>query len=203
MYSWSIYLSEIINTFYIYNSALWIKSKTELGHSISIIAILFATIGWVITVRSNRHLSKIQHTVNILLEHSFSNEARGHAITLYTYVTGDAPLTKENVDSLFENRKHQTGKALYDPNSNEIPSEKATYNSIRAMLNYFEFLAIGMKMGDVDTKMIKDFFHVIICEYCEKTKMFIKKCNDTESLEYENLIELYRAWKPSDTFPAN
>ena len=71
------------------------------------------------------------------------------------------------------------------------------------VLNYYEFLAIGIKQGDLDARVIEDYYHGMLCRTCDKARMFIKldRIDSKDDRLYENLIDLYKAWKPSRSFP--
>jgi len=175
--------------------------KFEPRHYIWTFGILFATLGWIITVKNNIRLSRRQHTMNVLVQHSFSNESRKHISVLLAVFPGSKNLlTKKDVQSLFD-ASEEDGMGNYYIGSKDTPTLKAVYTSVLEQLNYYEFLAVGIKSGDLDVIVMKDFYRGILCNYCDKTYRFIKQWNEENPKVFENLIELYKAWKPSKTFP--
>jgi Domain of unknown function (DUF4760) len=65
------------------------------------------------------------------------------------------------------------------PEETEITYAKATVNkvtfeSIRFMLNYYEFIAVGIKHGDLDEKLMKDCICSQMCKFCRRCDDFIR-----------------------------
>ena len=164
----------------------------ELGVTLSsnvFFTILVAAVGWFLTVTSARRLSRRQHTINVLQEQSFNKASHELASKVIERFPTGVCITKEDANTLTEaayNRHH----AWYD-----------TYNSLMYLLNYYEFIAVGIRNRDLDVLVMHNYCHSMLCKICEKTCEYILRKQQDNPHLYENLVNLYKAWKPADCFP--
>lgn len=173
-----------------------------------LIGIMLATFGWIATGIVSQQISRKRHTVDILLNQTFSNEYRKLAHTILARYPNKELISKNEANLLIncsEKFGIITEDELYDETKigEKVPTLDNIFNSLRALLNFYEFIATGIKHDDLDAHVLFDYYHNVICNFCEKTSNYIiarRKFNEDETL-YENLIDLYIAWKPSDTFP--
>lgn len=169
---------------------------------IGVIGISLATLGWIATVIVSQRLSRKQHTVNLLVSHNFSNDYRELTSTFLSKYPDKIFVSKNDAQELInctsrlltaeEEQEKKTLNAIHD-----------VFKSLRSLLNYYEFIATGLKYGDLDKRLIHDYFCSTLCLLCEKSREYIlaRRIKNKDPTLYENLVDLYRAWKPSDTFP--
>lgn len=175
------------------------------GEKIGLMGITLATMGWIITGLIMQRISRKQHTVNILLNHTFSKDHRHFASVILKRYPENICISKSEAIELVECSKNTKTKVPWKSRKTTLPSIKETFYALRVLLNYFEFIAISIKFDDMDGRVLYDYYHGVIFTFCEKSREYIiarRKYNNDPTL-YENLIDLYRAWKPSDTFPAS
>ena len=155
-----------------------------------LITILVAAVGWFLTVTSARRLSRRQHTINVLQEHSFNQVSHQLVAKVIDRFPPGRCITKEEAETLVL------------ASLNKTHSWHDTYNSLMYLLNYYEFIAVGIKNRDLDVLVMNNYCHGMVCKICEKAREYILCKQQKDPCLYENLVNLYRSWKPSDTFPA-
>ncbi|MGD9657978.1 MAG: DUF4760 domain-containing protein [Methylocystis sp.] len=137
----------------------------------ALFAAIFVTMGWVYTARRARDLSRKQHTCNVILQSSLDrglNEASAKLIPLIR--SGD-------IDSL------QDGT---------IERE-----AFRLVANHYEFLAAGIRNGDLDERLMRDCLYTQLIEFYYKSSNFIWRQRDIRRRQtiYEHLEWLYLRWE--------
>ena len=86
--------------------------------------------------------SRKQHTINVLFHTRLSPE-------FISYV--------ENIKSCFPGESQITVKEIEDnPDAN-------VKEAVRFLLNYYEFIAVGVRHGDLDIKLIRDCLCTQFC----------------------------------------
>ena len=139
-----------------------------------LVAAVFATSGWVYTARKSRTLARKQHTINILLNSSMSAMKISAQDTLRKYLDETHDFPQKDSDD---------------------------YNSIipdlRFLLNHYEFIAAGIRRGDIDEFLVLDTERRSILTAYEKTKHYIFALrNDRRSQSiYEHLEWLHARWE--------
>ncbi|MGH9960966.1 MAG: DUF4760 domain-containing protein, partial [Pyrinomonadaceae bacterium] len=183
-------------------------SQIEVKDAILLIGILLATVGWIATVTTARHLSRRQHTINVLLQHRFNDVLHKHHSIIYTYFPVGTAISKSDTEALFSSVKRQTHDQTSAKNflvqrkrKVNLPSLKEVHESLTIMLNYYEFLAVGISRCDLNERVMRAFYKSIVCAFCEKTHEFIKYGQNNQPTALENLVELYKIWKRTDQFP--
>lgn len=166
-------------------------SQMEAHEYIWLLGILLATIGWIATVTTTRYLSRRQHTINVLLQHRFNDYFHKHLSTVTAHFPVGTIISKSDAEALFSSVKK---KANNDP-------LREVYESIVPILNYYEFLAVGITRGDLNENVMRDFYKSMVCNFCEKTHEFIKHAQKDQPTGCEHLIELYKIWRRTDRFP--
>lgn len=133
--------------------------------------------GWIITAWITVRNSIKQHTMNTLLQSRLS------------------PAYMKYADDF--------NKYFFDINRKKIPIVDADLanvdkldhvNSARYVLNYFEFMAVGIRYGDLDSGLLKDSMHGILNNSYEISKVLIVKRQATDPKIYENLEWLKKRW---------
>lgn len=142
------------------------------GNSI-LIAVLLAAAGWIWTGRLQRSLLRKQHTFNALLNASF---------------------TAAFQDAHNEVRVHLLNQQL--PDLNEPGNEKLKTQLV-FLLNHYEFLAAGIRNGDISERLLKDsekgsvISLISVCgEFIESTRGDRKR-----KATFEHLDWLYDRWR--------
>lgn len=153
---------------------------TDSGQSVGIIIGAAAVIiGWIFTTRAQTIDSTKANTMKILMESRFSDEyARNLKIT-----------TK-----LFTEQRKQNGDNCCLSTNNFEKLQDHQLNSINYMLNYFEFIAVGIRCGDLDEQFMKQTLKTIILTNFRFYKLIIEEKQKKVPSALENLTSLTNRW---------
>lgn len=140
-----------------------------------------AIIGWLFTTRAQAVNSTKANTMNILMNSRFSEE----------YVKNLNITTK-----LYMEIRQQSGErcCLSIEKFSSLPPEIT--NSINYMLNYFEFIAVGIRCGDLDEQFMKSSLKTIITTNYDFYKCIIQEKQKKVPSALENLCALVKRWNP-------
>lgn len=146
-----------------------------------LLAAATATVGWIVTSWVNVRNSVKQHTINTLLQSRLSVEYMKHA----TAVGGHY-------------KRYGERKKAGTLNNEEIPTDGVDEHSLQYILNYFEFIALGIRAGDLHEAMLKDSLRSIVARNVKMSKSWIDECRDDVPRLYENLGWLHHRWNPTE-----
>ena len=133
--------------------------------------------GWIITAWITVRNSIKQHTINTLLQSRLSPEYMKHATNFNNYFFN---VNREKIPIV---------------NADLIDTAKRAHiDCARYVLNYFEFMAVGIRYGDLDGDLLKDSMHWILNNSYEISEALIKKRQATNPKIYENLEWLRKHW---------
>lgn len=161
----------------------------EKGHGVAVFAAFIAAIGWNVTALVTLRNSVKQHTINTLLQSRLSATYMEHvkaANATFCTPNGELiPLTKEEVKN---------------------PPAGVTFTSLGYMLNYLEFIAVGIRHGDLDEAVLKNSLRGIVCSlYCVAFELIQARRaqvqDPKQSRTYENLCWLHERWKDDAQLP--
>lgn len=156
----------------------WGTLKAE--QILTVVGVLAAVCGWLIAGIINLRNSIRQHTISTLLQSRLSA----------TYMQYADKLSKHYGD--YEARKRA------DPDLEENATDNADILALRYILNYFEFIAIGIKRGDLDEGMLRDSLRGILLKNVSMSMPWICAEQRQSARLYENLLWLHGRWKPED-----
>jgi len=140
-----------------------------------LVGAVLATIGWIYTARRARNLSRRQHTFNALLTVSCNLEYQQSSNRL-------RPLVR--------------AKSIPDV---PLEGESELRDDLTLLLNHFEFLAAGLRNGDISERLLRDSERGTIIGLVEASEAFIQKVRDTRHRQsiFEHVEWLHRRWKDS------
>lgn len=133
-----------------------------------------ATGGWLYTARRQRALSRKQHTVNVMLQASFSKDFRDSL-----EVIGVAWKASDKCPDL------------------ELPENAELRRSMRFVTNHFEFIAAGIRNGDFDEKLVRDSLRGVmlrVYEFFGERIWHLRKSRRSQTT-YEHIEWLYTRWE--------
>jgi hypothetical protein len=130
-----------------------------------------ATLGWLYAARRARALSRMQHTVSVMLQASFNSEFQ----IMYKQM-----------------RIHIRQQTIPHP----INGDQDTVDAIRRVLNHYEFIAAGIRNGDFNEILVMDSERSTIINMFEGCKEYIWALrNDRHRMAiYEHLEWLCARW---------
>ena len=105
-----------------------------------------ASIGWLYTNHNNVKNQRKAHTMSVLIQLRNSTEYQKHRLNVFSKFPVGTPVKEEDLGQL---KKDQADKASYGENKTSV------MDSMAFVLNYFEFISIGVKTEDLDGTMIE------------------------------------------------
>ena len=158
-------------------------------HWIWVVGILLATTGWIITVRTTGFTSRRQHTISVLSQHRFDEKLESALYTVKARFPTGTQISKDDAAALAATAAEAC--LPHEHPSDGKPSLKEVHCSLVGMLNYYEFLAVGIKHHDLDAAVMEDFYKGMFCSFCRTAREYIKYRRDSlnEQRLYENLVD--------------
>lgn len=158
-------------------------SSSQSSDSIQTIGILIgavaAIIGWLFTTRAQAIDSTKANTMKILMESRLSDEySRNLKITTAIFTAQ----RQSNGDNC--NLSLVDYQAL---NADQL-------DAVHYMLNYFEFIAVGIRCGDLDELYMRQTLRSIILTNYKFYKLIIEERQKRTPSSFENLVTLCNRW---------
>lgn len=156
------------------------ESLEMLGYSIAATVAIF---GWFIQHQLTRQHNKVSHSLNILLQMRVSEEFQRHmkaANEFYSSRTrlkiSDADITKYHSEDKLDDKIKSIESHIY-------------------LLNYYEFLAYGIKSGTLDEELLFQTLGGIVIGHFDRAEAVIRKARELSPKVYESLVNLEDRWK--------
>lgn len=140
---------------------------------------LTAVLGWLFTSRGQDLNSRRSHSIQTLMSSRLSEAYANHS----NYAT-----------SVFTSHKQKYGESYNLTIEHFDKLTQAEKNAIIYQLNYFEFIAVGIRYGDLDENLIKNTLKTIINTNCVFFGNIIKDKQAKSTSVYEHLIALNNRW---------
>ena len=158
-----------------------------------------ATLGFIIAIATfvltnvlTKNAQRKQHTITILFETRLSD--RFHTLTQQRQTH-----FPEYQDVDFERWKRFRGAEPANPNCDVdrrcAEEKRASANAVTSMLNYYEFLAIGITANDLDADMLKQSVRGIMCNLVDDCRFLICNIRKNNDKAYAHLVQLYASWR--------
>ncbi|HVR51104.1 MAG TPA: DUF4760 domain-containing protein [Pseudorhodoferax sp.] len=155
----------------------------------SIVTIAVAILVWIGTSYVTVRNSVKQHTMNVLLESRLSETYLRHA---------------KAVARAFQNQNGAL-TPMTQAEYNDPPPE-IDFGSLNYQLNYFEFIAVGIRHGDLDESLLKESMRGIVCSVFCIADVYIQNCrkgseDPKRTKTFEHLCWLHRRWRNDSALP--
>lgn len=156
----------------------------EKSQWVVLLGVIAAVAGWIISAIVTMRNSIRQHTVTTLLSSRLSE----------TYMSQTR---------LVNARYFSPSGGLYRLNAAEVAASppEAQIAALRYLLNYFEFIAVGIRYGDLDEKLLKNTLRGILCGVYEAAGPLVSQrrkppagSTAVRSKTFEHLEWLYDRW---------
>ncbi len=170
--------------------ALWLElTKQALGlnaaHWVGVAGILAAATGWVVTSMVNLHNARRQHTVNVLLQSRLSQAYQQRLRDVVEKFPVTPKVTRLKMGDW------------------DFPENAVAIDGVKYLLNYFEFVAVGIRTGDLDEKTLKMSLRGILITLCDMADVYVRyqrgefEQNDgyPSNRSYEHMLWLRDRWK--------
>lgn len=136
-----------------------------------------AVIGWIVSALTTIRNSVKQHTINTLLQSRLSAVYMAHA------------------EAVGDHFAAYVARKRLNPDSARTPIDDIPKKSIGYILNYFEFIAIGIRFGDLDESVMKSSMRAMLTRTVQLVDPLIQDAAAENPRAYSNLIWLYRKWR--------
>lgn len=167
--------------FVVWQSSLDYVDAFKFGLSQWVISVgaITAMLGWTTTSYVTIKNSVKQHTINTLLQSRLSATYMGYA---------------DDVNLHFQTFCNAHGR---DPSGwkGEDPVKGIKIPSLRYVMNYFEFIAIGIRHGDLQEGMLRSSLGSILKNTVVFASSYITESQKGQPLAFCNLIWLNKRWQ--------
>jgi len=137
-----------------------------------------AMFGWTVSAFVTVRNSVKQHTINTLLQSRLSATYMERAETLSKFFTKpDGSLILVNEDDIVN------------------PESQKKMEALRYVLNYFEFISVGVRHGDLDEDLLKSSLRGMLCKVFWMAQVHVQFQRKEAPLVYEHLEWLYSRWR--------
>lgn len=150
-----------------------------------LIGIVSAITGWIVSAYITLRNSIKQHTINTLLQSRLSA----------TYMENANLINANFFAPSMKDDPPVTVDFLYDP------ANAKSLQAVNYVLNYLEFLSVGIRHGDLDKKVLRHTMRGIIVRLYEKMSKYLEFMRGEENgvvarpNQLEHLTWLYNEWK--------
>ncbi|MEN3277561.1 MAG: hypothetical protein V7631_3351 [Massilia sp.] len=152
-------------------------------------SVFAAIMGWVVAAYITLRNSIKQHTINSLLQSRLSATYMQHAAVINSeYFAHGASPNPVSIEEIW---------AVVDDDG-----KHTAYEAVNYVLNYFEFLATGIRHGDLDRKMLSHTLRGNVIRLYEKLRPYIESTRGEavgdvveRPSQFEHITWLYTEWK--------
>lgn len=158
---------------------------------VAMVGVVSAIATFILNARAQRRAQRKQHTISILLEMRLSERFA----TLHSQRSTVFP---EYQDVLFEDWNAARIAKPRDDSTAAIKTESslnAGAHALTSLLNYYEFLAVGIIQKDLDPDLLKNTLRGIMCNLVDDSRLLIAAMRARNPKTYEHLVQLYDDWR--------
>lgn len=135
--------------------------------------------------RQNRKATQKQHTITILLETRLSDHFQQMIRSRAAYFSEGKPVIPDTF--------YEAYNGSYDPGA--AICKKTSAASLVKLLNHYEFIAVGIALGDLEETMLKQTIRGIVCRLVNDCRHLIAEEQKQNPKTYEHLSALYHRWR--------
>ncbi len=139
-----------------------------------LLAVCAAAVGWAVAAWITYRNARVQHTINFI-SNRFSNDT----------FSKNAALFNEHLNGKLINMELVTKLSTSD-NQTDID----TLQALRYLVNYFEFIAVGVLCGDLDVRIVRKALRGNIVFYVDRCMPWIIEMQTNSPRTLEHLIIL-------------
>ena len=155
-----------------------------------------ATLAGVVTftlnaIAQNRR-SRTQHTIKILFDTRISQEFRIRLERRAEHFTPGSVVDAERYFAWLN------ASSAVRRDSGEAQRKYESADALRSLLNYYEFIAVGIRTGDLDERLLRKTIRGIMCSLVADCRPIVLAEQSRNPLSYENLAWLYAQWRKGE-----
>ena len=160
-------------------SILYISASSASNTVLLLLGTLAAILGWLFSTRSQVLNNRRNHSMQLLIESRLSDRYMGYVNAV------------SNISSEFK-KLNPNHCALVQEYFNALSIEQK--NSILYMLNYCEFVSVGIRFGDLDEQLMFNTFGSMLKTNYEFSQQIIELKQREKSSHFEHVTQLYKRW---------
>lgn len=172
--------------------SMWTRSETA---GAALLSAVLATLGWAITQRNSKRQARKQHTITVLLQQRNSEMLQFHSINVTTYLRFSKQLEPDQLMELEKLRRAWT------PTSASDKAGLPVLSSIAWILNYYEFISLGITSGDLNDNLMKRSIRGMLCDtYLRFYPVVAQSLQRADSgpHPFQNLKAIFEEWATPD-----
>lgn len=170
-----------------------VKLDSSVSQNLQGVAAVIATIlvitGWFVQHQMAANTNRVNHTLNLLLQTRISEVFQTHL----TNVNKVYPKRAGSVIPMKDVEAWHTNSEISEDKNSAISSQ--CY-----LLNYYEFLAVGIKSGLLDEELLYETHGGIIMGQLDRAVHVINKAQQRSRKSYVEFVSLMERWKPRRDF---
>ncbi|MEO0944948.1 MAG: DUF4760 domain-containing protein [Pseudomonadota bacterium] len=152
-------------------------------------ALLFAVFSFFFRSIQQEEQSRKQHTIKILFDTRLSSEFRQYLEHRKHHFAEGSVIDPARFTEYLAARR------TVDLSDDDANSRRKSAEAVRSLLNYYEFIALGIKSGDLDEPMLKGMVRGMTCRLVADAHLVIRDYRADNARTFEHLTALYANWK--------
>lgn len=158
---------------------LYISTSSSSNTVILLLGTLTAILGWLFSTRSQVISNRRNHSMQLLIESRLS-ERYMQSVNAISNIANEYRYLNPNKDKL----------VIEYYNALSIEQK----NSILYMLNYCEFVSVGIRFGDLDEQLMLNTFGSMLKTNYEFSQVVIEHKQQEKKSHFEHVTALYKRW---------
>jgi len=139
--------------------------------------------------------SKKQHTLKMLFDTRLSSEFRQHLERRKMHFPEGEFVDPAKFMSYLRAERDR------DLSDDEARERRQSAEALRSLLNYYEFIALGIARDDLDEEMLKGTIRGIMCNLVMDCVHLIVDVREDDPRTFEHLARLYERWRDDAAEP--
>ncbi|NOR31752.1 MAG: DUF4760 domain-containing protein [Sulfitobacter sp.] len=173
---------------------------TATGTIVAAISVVAAILTFWYSSRIARRAQRKQHTITVLLETRLSSEFQGTTEKRRAHFPEYTDVTFDDWNAA-RNATPWPGASSKVIDIYKVRRDSAL--ALTTLLNYYEFLAVGIIEGDLDEDMLKKTLRSIMCNLVDDSRHLIAGMQQVNPNTYEHLTALYGQWRKHNACDIN
>lgn len=156
---------------------------------IALAGVGFAIFAFAYNASERLNQSRKQHTIKLLFDTRLSAEFRSHLEKRRDHFELFQDIDPETYKSYLAARRST------ELSEEDAESRRKSAEALRSLLNYYEFVAFGVRTNDLDEELLKGTIRGIMCNLVQDSRLVIADQQRSSATNYEHVAWLYDRWR--------
>lgn len=161
------------------------------GAIVALFGVAAALFTFILNARLTRRAQRKQHTITILLETRLSEYFQATISRRRAVFPEFTDITFE----MWDNARNAQPANSTPTAKDDAQQQRDGAAALTQLLNYYEFLAVGVREGDLDKDMLHKTIRGIMCNLVDDARLLISEMRRQSPKTYEHLAPLYDDWR--------